>query len=44
VNARLQKKFPNQLIQFGDAQYAEWLREMEQAIKASQRAGKEVFA
>jgi CRISPR-associated protein Csy1 len=44
VNARLQKKFPNQLIQFGDAQYTEWLREMEQAIKASQRAGREVFA
>lgn len=43
VNERLQYKFPNQAIDFGDAEYREWLREMEQAIKVSQREGREVF-
>ncbi len=44
VNERLQYKFPKQAIDFADAEYREWMREMEQAIKASQREGREVFA
>jgi CRISPR-associated protein Csy1 len=44
INERLQRKFPEQVINFGDPEYREWLREMEQAIKSEQRNGGEVFA
>lgn len=43
LNERLQQRFPDQAIDFGDAEFREWLREMEDAIKASQRSGKGVF-
>jgi len=43
LNQRLQKKFKNIASQFGDAEYTEWQREIEQAIKASLRSGKELF-
>lgn len=43
VNERLQKKFPKLASDIGDAEYKEWQREIEHAIKASLRAGKETF-
>jgi len=43
LNQRLQKKFKNIASQVGDAEYTEWQREIEQAIKASLRSGKELF-
>jgi CRISPR-associated protein Csy1 len=44
INERLQRKFPEQAINFGDPEFLEWLREMEEAIKSEQRSGGEVFA
>ncbi len=44
VNERLQYEFPKQAINFADPEYREWMREIEKAIKASQRKGREVFA
>lgn len=44
VNARLQKRFKNIAKDFGDAEYLEWQREVEDAIKSSLRSGKEIFA
>ena len=43
VNDRLQRKFPNLASQIGDAEYREWQREIEQAIKDNNLMGKEVF-
>lgn len=43
VNERLQKKFTKLASDIGDAEYKEWQREIEHAIKASLRAGKETF-
>ena len=43
VNNWLSKRFKNQRDEFGDADYLEWKREMEQAIRASQRNGLTVF-
>jgi len=44
LNGLLKRQFPKQKYQFSDAEYTEWVREMRDAIKASQRAGKGVFA
>jgi CRISPR-associated protein Csy1 len=44
INARLQKRFKNMAKDFGDAEYIEWQREVEDAIKSSLRSGKEMFA
>ena len=44
INERLQYEFPKQVIDFADPEYREWMREFEQAIKASLREGREVFA
>ncbi len=44
INERLQYEFPKQSIDFADPEYREWMREFEQAVKASQREGREVFA
>ena len=43
LNQRLQKKFNDIASQFGDAEDTEWQREIEEAIKASLRSGKELF-
>lgn len=44
LNERLKKRFRKLAIHIGDAEHLEWQREMEEAIKASQRAGEELFA
>lgn len=44
INARLQKRFKNIAKDFGDEEYLEWQREIEDAIKSSLRSGKEIFA
>ncbi|WP_299198125.1 type I-F CRISPR-associated protein Csy1 [uncultured Amphritea sp.] len=44
VNTRLQKRFKSFAKDFGDAEYIEWQREIEDAIKTSLRTGKEIFA
>lgn len=44
INERLQYEFPKQVIDFADPEYREWMSEFEQAIKASLREGREVFA
>tara|TARA_R110001583_G_scaffold97103_3_gene241850 strand:- start:743 stop:2113 length:1371 start_codon:yes stop_codon:yes gene_type:complete len=44
INARLQKRFKNIAKDFGDEEYFEWQREIEDAIKSSLRSGKEIFA
>ena len=43
LNQRLQKRFKNIASYFGDTEFTEWQREIEQAIKASLRSGKELF-
>src|SRR5690606_25079228 len=40
INQRLQRKFKDIASHFGDAEYIEWQREIEQAIKASLHSGK----
>lgn len=44
LNERIKKKFRKLAIHIGDAEHLEWQRELEEAIKASQRAGEELFA
>lgn len=44
LNEQLKRKFPNLANDFGETEYQEWQREIEDAIKASLRSGKEVFA
>jgi CRISPR-associated protein Csy1 len=39
LNDILKRKFPNKKYEFADAEYTEWVREMRDAIKASQRTG-----
>ncbi len=43
LNKQLKAKFSEQKMEFDDAEYGEWLREMKSAIKASQRAQQGVF-
>ncbi|PJE78625.1 CRISPR-associated protein Csy1 [invertebrate metagenome] len=43
LNGCLKRKFPKQAAAFDDAEYREWLREIEKAIKASQRMKQGVF-
>jgi len=43
LNDILKRKFPNRKYEFADAEHTEWVREMRDAIKASQRAGQGVF-
>lgn len=44
LNERIKRKLRKLSIHIGDAEHLEWKREMEEAIKASQRAGEELFA
>ena len=43
LNQLLRKRFPEKKADFDDAEHREWLREMESAIKSSQRAGQGIF-
>ncbi|MBE8168112.1 MAG: type I-F CRISPR-associated protein Csy1, partial [Shewanella sp.] len=43
LNNELRTKFPKQKTGFDDTEYREWLREMETAIKTTQRAKQGVF-
>ena len=43
INAILKKKFPAQESDFSDAEYQEWRREFQTAVKASQRKKEGVF-
>ena len=43
LNQLLRKQFPQKSADIDDAEYREWLREIESAVKASQRAGQGVF-
>ena len=44
LNDILKRQFSKKQYDFADAEYTEWVREMRDAIKASQRAGQGVFA
>ena len=43
INSYLRAKYPNNAQQFDDTEFAEWKREFETSIKASQRAKQGIF-